>query len=1187
MFGITLTAHNTNYCIPNKIFRTVLRKYKDCNKILKEFYAFYMLNLRNALLCRLKCCHCYLVLLLTLPFAAGAQANNALASVLANGSWYKISVAKEGMYKIDAKFLSSLGFSLPVASRQLRLFGNGGGMLPEANQVSRPDDLIEVAIEVFDGGDGLISGSDYILFYAPGPHQWKRSGTGQEFYYQTNLYSNKAYYFLTLGATGKRVSAQQNQPAAQLVVTNFDEHFAHELEAVNFLSSGKTWYGEAFSDVPGQQLAHSIALPFNNVLPGSTATLRTSVAARSVNVGSSFNVAYANTTVQQILVPPIGSGFFDAFAQEASASSQFTIPAPGNLVITYKPGSFNSQGWLNKLELFCQRQLAFINEETFTFRNWNTVQGNTAGFIISGGAGAQVWDITNAAAPKKMNGVAQGKDLQFANDAGVLHEYVCFKNGLLIPEAEGSVPNQNLHATTETDYFIVTAPQLLQQAERLAAFHRQHSGLRTTVVTTTQVYNEFSSGTPDPAAIRDFIRLYYKRYNSTWRQSGKYLLLLGKASFNYKNQAAGASLVPPYESNNSLDPLVTYTSDDFFGFLDDEEDINSGLVLNTLDIGIGRIPAASVAEAQNYVDKVLDYYAAQSLGPWRNNINIVADDEDQNLHLQDAEVIAATTSTLHPLLNIHKVYLDAFQQEGGSAGGRYPQANAVVASNLNNGTLIWNYNGHGGPTRLAEETILDEATVGNLSNRYRLPLMITATCDFAPFDNPFLQSLGEGLLLKPKVGAIALMTTTRPVFAFSNRILNNNYIATALQPDGSGNYKTLGAAVKEAKNLTYQTSADVVNNRKFSLLGDPAMRLAFPKLSVMLTHVNGSAIGAGTDTLKAASMVTLQGKVAQANGQVIENFTGTVYLTLFDKEEKVTTLANDPTSQPAAFTHRSSILFRGKATVESGLFFIKFKLPKDINYQFGPGKASLYAEDGQQDAAGFNNQMIVGGKSPADTLDRQGPQLRAYLNDEKFVNGSIVNSRPLLLVKLTDSSGINTGSSGIGHDLVATLDGDNNKYYVLNNYYESSLDNYQKGTVRFQLPELEPGNHSLKIKAWDVMNNSGETGLDFTVVNSSELKIAHVLNYPNPFTTHTAFWFEHNQPGLPLRVKVEIYTVSGKLVKTLAQTINTAGNRSSEIEWNGTDEFGNKMGRGVYLYYLTVQAQNGKQAGEWQRLVIL
>jgi len=439
--------------------------------------------------------------------------------------------------------------------------------------------------------------------------------------------------------------------------------------------------------------------------------------------------------------------------------------------------------------------------------------------------------------------------------------------------------------------------------------------------------------------------------------------------------------------------------------------------------------------------------------------------------------------------------------------------------------------------------------------------------------------------LRPKTGGIALLTTTRLVFSFSNRVINNNYLQLALQPDSNGVYKTLGESIKVTKNFTYQTSGDVINNRKFTLLGDPALTIAYPVLKLRVTRVNGvPAVQA--DTLSATEKVVIEGEVTDVQGNPLSDFNGVVYPTIFDKPHTTNTLGNDPTSQVVGFQVQDNILYKGKASIMNGKFSFTFKLPKDINYQFGAGRLSMYSENGSNDGNGYFTNFIIGGSVNTIDNDKEGPVIKAYLNDEMFVSGSITNENPILIVKLSDSSGINTSGGGIGHDIVATLDNDNRQYFVLNDFYEAELDSYQSGTIRFQLPSLSAGLHSLKIKAWDVLNNSNEYILEFNVAKEEDLAIDHVLNYPNPFTTKTQFWFEHNRPGQNLQVRIQVFTITGKVFKTIKQTINDAGNRSCEVEWDGRDDYGDKIGRGVYLYRITVTAPDGKKRERIERLVI-
>ena len=1134
-----------------------------------------------------------LALLILAAFAglfARSQRVYKVNSVLATGNWYKIAVSEAGIYKLDIPFLSSLGINANnLSSSSIRLFGNGGGMLPEANNVPRPDDLIENAILVVDGGDGVLNGTDYVLFFSNGVDRWEKDSANKRFIHKKNIYSDNAYYYLTFGGNGKRIGDSPGSFSPNIVVNSFDDRLFHELDTINFLASGKEWYGEEFSNTPGHSLTRNFPITIANVQTSAPVTVVSDCLARSVSVASRFDVSVNNQPLQQITISPVGGGQYDPVAQETKATSGTTVSQPDlSINYSYIPGSFNSQGWLNWFEVFARRNLSMDGVNQLLFRDWTSVGNNVGEFdIASSNAGTQVWDITDPSTPVKMQSSLQGTDLRFVNSCAQLREYVAFNSSnFLQPIAAGKIPNQDLHSLSAADFIIVTTQALLPQAQRLADFHRAKNNLKYAVATVDQVYNEFSSGIQDPCAIRDFVKMFYDRSASSPSSRPKYLLLFGDGSFDYKNRVNNnTNLVPAYENGNSLDPLGSYTSDDFFGFLDDNEDIGSTIIINQLDIGIGRIPAKNADEAKNYIDKVEAYYNKESFGPWRNNQLFIADDEDFNLHLQDAEVLTTTSQTTAPVFNITKTYLDAFKQESGAGGSRYPQANQIINNQVYNGTLIWNYSGHGGSSRLAEEVILDQDVVNNWNNVNKLPLFITATCDFAPYDNPAINSLGENILLRAKTGGIALMTTTRVVFSFSNRIINNNYLRFALQRDTSGSYKSLGESIQAAKNYTYQTSADIANNRKFTLLGDPALTLAYPYLKVRATTLNSIPVSQA-DTIRATDKVVMEGEVTGLADNLLTDFNGTVYPVVFDKVQTVNTLANDPTSQVASFQTQSSVLYKGKASVINGKFSFAFKVPKDINYQFGNGKLSLYAENGSNDANGYLTNFIIGGIGNNADNDKEGPVIKAYLNDEKFINGGITNENPVLIVKLSDSSGINTAGAGIGHDIVATLDNDNRQYFILNDFYEADLNSYQQGSVHFQMPALTGGLHSLKIKAWDVLDNSSEYVLEFSVQKDEELVLNHVLNYPNPFTTKTQFWFEHNKPNQNLQVKVQIFTLTGRVVKTIKQTINDAGNRSSEVEWDGRDEFGDRLGRGVYLYRLTV-VSDGKKKEKLEKLVIL
>ncbi len=1121
------------------------------------------------------------------------QRTYASNSVLASGNWYKLSIGSAGIYKVDLSFLAGLGINTSnLSTLSIRLFGNGGQMLPESNAISRVDDLQEVAVYMADGGDGIFNGTDFFLFYAPGPDEWLRDSVNQRFSHRKNIYTDKSHYFLSIGNNGKRIATAPLVTSPAITISTFSERYFHELDTVNFLGSGKEWYGEELSGLPGRSLTKVFQFNIPGIVQNSVLNLRTECIARSAGIFSRFDIIINNQPAGQLTIPQVGGGLYDLFAQ--SSLSVFSANAQSEAVsisYTYVPGSFNSQGWINWLEVFTRRNIILNGNEPLFFRDWNSVGNNNGEFVVRNATTAtQVWDITDFNNPVRMQGVFSNGEFRFVNTCERLREYVAFNitSGLFkTPVLAGKISSQDLHGAPVADFLIVTHPPFLSQAQRLAQLHQQYDNLSSLVITTEQVYNEFSSGSPDPVAIRDFVKMFYDRAAANPVNRPKYLLLFGDASFDYKDRLANnTNLVPAWQNNFSLDPLSTYTSDDFYGFLDDNEDINSGLVTNLLDIGIGRVPAKNAEDAKNFVDKVSLYLSPQSLGSWRNNLTFIADDEDNNLHLQDAEVITGTAGTVAAVFDQQKIYLDAFLQESGAGGSRYPQANETSNNQVYNGTLIWNYNGHGGSSRLAEENILDQPTINSWNNPERLPLFITATCDFAPYDNPFVNSLGENILIRPKTGAVALMTTTRLVFAFSNRIINTNYLQFALQQDANGKYRSLGDAVKDAKNFTYQNSGDIANNRKFTLLGDPALTLAFPKMKARISRVNGIDVSSA-DTLSALEKITMEGEITDWQGNILNDFNGNVFPSVFDKAKTVNTLGNDPGSQVTSFTTQGNILFKGKATATNGRFSFTFKVPRDINYQFGNGRVSLYAENGVSDANGFFTNLVIGGGTSGTDADKEGPRIKAYLNDALFVNGGITNQNPVLIVKLADTSGINTAGTGIGHDIIATLDNDNNRYFILNDYYQGELNSYQQGSVRFQLPVLDPGPHTLKIKAWDVVNNSSEVLLDFIVANDSELELSHVLNYPNPFTNATSFWFEHNKPGQPLAVQLQVMTISGRIIKTIEQVVTTEGNRSTDITWDGRDEYGDKPGRGVYLYKMRVTAPGRKQKEFLGKLVIL
>ena len=1110
-------------------------------------------------------------------------------SVLFSGNWFKISTSVPGVYKVDLAFCNSIGLNVNgMNSSQLRLFGNGGQMLPEKNSTGRTDDLAEVALDMHDGGDGVFNNQDYFLFFAPGPDAWKFDPAGGLFLHEKNLYNDKSFYFLSIGGTGKRITTAPAYPFSSFLVNSYDFHFFHENDSINFLGSGKQWYGEEFSNAKGNTQSFNAKIP--NVLTGSAVQVRTTLLSRSASSFSRFELRVNNALVLSQDLAFTGNGPYDPFAVEGKASGNFIAGQEDlSLKFTYAPGNASAQGWLDHYEIQGRASLSLKNLDQFIFRDRSQVSpGRILTYQLQNvNTSTSLWVVTDVQTPLRISSTLNGSQLQYSYPADKLEEFIAFNDqNFKIPQFAGRINNQDLHAYAPVDLIIVCGDELVSEARRIADFHFQKNNLKVAIATTSQVFNEFSSGSQDPTAIRDFVKMYYDKAGANILQRPANLLLFGDASFDYKNRISNnTNLVPGYQSPNSLEPLGSFTSDDFFGFLDDQEDINDPAILNLLDIGIGRIPAANIREAKNAVDKVIAYSDKESFGPWRNEITLIADDEDNNLHFEAAESIYGGYQPALPFSHTAKVYLDAYRQQSGSNGAAYPEANIEVNNLMLSGNLIWNYLGHGSYRRLAEENILDAGTVESFTNKNKLPLFITATCDFAPYDNPLLPSLGENLLLRPATGAIALLTSSRVVFANANKNLNENFLTALAIRSSAGNYRSLGEALKNAKNFNYQNYPEIINNRKFTLLGDPALTLAFPFYGVRTTSVNGRPVTAQADTLRSLGKYTISGEITDLQGNLLPAFSGLAYAVIFTPPQSLNTLANDPGSMQVGFMAEKNALYRGKVNVLNGKFSYTFIVPRDINANFGQGRVSYYADDGKTDANG-GNAFIIGGISPDAGSDKLGPEIRAFLNDEKFINGSLTNNEPVLILKLFDSSGINTSGAGIGHDITAVLDNDNRKIFELNSSFASDTGSYQRGSVRFQLPRMEDGPHRLSIKAWDVFNNSSEQVLDFRVAGPENMVISHVLNYPNPFTTRTNFWFEHNMPAQDLLVTVKIFTIAGKQVKYLRQAINTAGNRSSEVGWDGRDDYGQKLGRGAYLYELKVES-NGKSFATWQKLVLL
>ncbi|MCG7857555.1 type IX secretion system sortase PorU [Flavihumibacter sediminis] len=1117
-----------------------------------------------------------LFLLLLASCAVQAQRSYSAHSVLASGKWFQLGIPETGVYRLNAGQIVQMGFTIPLPSREIRLYGNRIQLAGEANNSDYADDLQEMAILVNDGGDGSFDAADHLLFYAKGPHPWERDTVLRTFNRRTNIYSYTAYVYLTMGGNGKRINSPLLPQTADHQLNNYQYRYHYEKDTFNLLSSGQQWFGERF--LADGITSARFSIPFSSPVAGSEVHIMSQVAARAVGSSSSFAITLGGQNLFTQTVAAVSSSNLDLFARENRQGGTLILPdnAGNSLEIVYQFQSANSSaiGWLDNFSVLATCELKIVAGRQLDFRSWTGIgKGQTARYSLSASADARVWRVSNALEPVEISFVRANDSLHFNDHHEKPEEYIAFSQPME-PVLKGVVNNQDLHGEEIPEMVIITPPQLEIAANRLANWHRQHDGLSCLVVNTEEVYHEFGAGQPSPTAIRNFLKMFYDRAGADTSRSPRFLLLFGDANYDFKGKQGGRNGVPSYQSSFSLDPLSSYVSDDYFGFLDDHEDINSGLITNLLDLSIGRIPVSDLQSANHYIDKIIAYHDPAVMGEWRNELLLIADDEDNNLHLQDAEDIAGVALATNPGILQQKVYLDAFPQQSDAGGSRYPAVNQELAERMQKGVLIWNYSGHGGFRRLAEEVVLDRDIVDGWEQGGKLPLFITATCDFAPFDNPAINSLGEYLLLKPVGGAIALMTTTRLVFAFSNRIMNRNYLQAALEPQLGGHFRSLGQAVMAAKNRTYQTSGDIFNNRKFLLLGDPAMTLAFPRHQVITTHVKGKPVGSGTDTLKALQEVKVEGIISDGNGQILNGFNGTVFPQVLDRPYEIKTLGNDPGSPVQTFEVQDRSIFRGKATVINGKFSFSFLVPKDINYPVGSVRISYYAMSEAEDARGSYSNMVIAG-SVIPPSDNEGPAIRIWLNDSSFRDGATVGASSLLMVSLADSSGINVLGNGIGHDISLIINNDPASEIILNRFFEADADTYKSGKLFYRLPELPEGSYSLRIKAWDLLNNSSEKTISFKV--RDELLVEALGIWPNPSSGAVSFAISTNRQNGSLQAEMDIFSINGQLLKKINGTIIVSANRSY-MDWNGADQQGKRLAPGIYVCRLRVRTANGKEA---------
>jgi len=1106
-------------------------------------------------------------------------------SVLNEGSWYKFGIDKTGVYKIDKTFLSNLGINTSgINPQNISIYGNGGQMLPFRIGDFRYDDLQENSIQVVGESDGVFDTDDYILFYAKGPHDWVHNNSLESLQHRKNSFSEKAYYFIHIGDTaGQRISAASVVSGTPVLeFTKFDDYIFHEIDIRNIAKMGRKWQGESFHI---ENVQH-FNMNFDNVDTSTPIKVKTTCVANSTSP-SNWNVKVNGSSLYSFSTASIGSHIA---AKEGEGSGEILVSGSALDIEISFSASASAKGYLDYIEVIGKKNLK-ANSKQFGFRNFSMIEaGGLSKFTLQNPSNiSQIWDVTDYTNPKTISNTASSGVFSFLTTNGVLKEYVVVHNSdYYTPTMIDNpvVENQNLHSLENVDYVIITKKEFVDEAEQIADYHRAHSGLNVKTIPLYQIYNEFGSGAPDITAIRDFVKHLYEHSEPKLQ----YVLLYGDSSFDYKNiEEAGENIVPTYEYyQDSFSEVYSIVTDDFFAIVSDDDEgvIENNESSNTMDVAISRIPVRTELEASEVTAKILNYYNSKSFGSWRNKVLMLADDVDKNWEKEFEvfqEALADQIKATKPIFNIKKLYADAYPQVITAGGASYPAFNAKLNESIEQGALILDYYGHGGEDGLGSERLLSNDEIRAWNNRNTLPLFVIISCEFARFDNPDRPNTGGELTIRNKNGgAVHQIATARAIYTSTAVPLNNTIMPHLLELDSDS--KSIAEHLRISKNENY------VHKQRFFVLsfGDPAMHLAIPKPEIILTHMNGTSIEESLDTISALSHVSFKGIVANAEGEILPDFNGTIETTVYDKSSDKETLANGTSDFTMIFDTQESKIFRGMATVSNGIFEFEFVAPEDIIIAYGKGKLSFYAENGVFDKGGYNLDISVGGINDEAPSDNTGPVIKLYMNDKSFIDGGTTNQSPLFLAFLEDENGINTSLTAVDHDIVATLDGDLSKSIILNDYYQTELDDYTKGNLEYRLRHLEVGEHSIHLKAYDTYNNKSEATLNFIVLDDNGLALDHVLNYPNPFVNYTEFWFNHNKPNEALEVQIQIYTVSGKLVKTINQLVQNSGGLSRDLKWDGLDDFGKKIGKGVYVYKLSVKSVlSGLKGEKFEKLVIL
>lgn len=1083
-------------------------------------------------------------------------------SVLNSGKWYKIRVTDSGVYRMTADFLSRTGFSDPS---KVRLYGYGGALLPEQGIENLTDDLEEVPLWRENGS---------LLFYAQGPLSWScSSGT---YAHQWNTYSRYGYYFITESSDAAPAEVPEMpvyEGSAEIISTTPD-YALYEKDAFSWYHSGRTFFDD-YDYVNGAVQSYRFRL--DDLIAGT------------VRMDLSFSANGAAASSVEVKVNNVMAGTMNIRGLVSNnvaeqAKSTFHCPSQfvqDNTVQLYHKRQDGVSGRLDYIRLNYTRNLV-MHGSSMRFRTASRIN---ASFRISVQGDVVVWNIgSNGSISVVPSVVSDGYCLTSAVSCMAGSEFVAVDTDAEFPEPErvGVVGNQNLHGMESVDMVIIvpSSGRLTAQAERLADAHRKLDNMSVVVVPADKIYNEFSSGTPDATAYRRFLKMIYD--HGTGDDRLRYLLLFGDGAWDNRMQTLAWRNMSPddyllcYESENSLSETESYVAEDYYGLLEDGK--GGKLLSEKVDIGVGRFPVWNVTDATVMVDKTISYMKGEYAGDWQNNIVVLGDDGDNNLHMSQADRLAEMVLDGNPSLNVKKIYWDAYKMESSAAGNTYPTVRNEIFRQLEYGALLVNYTGHGSQSILSHEMVFGMSDFASLTSP-RLPLWVTASCDITPFDNTGEMN-GKMALLNRKGGAMAMLTTTRTVYSNRNEKINNLFDSYVLKSENG-----IGDALRLTKVQLASAGGDLTANKlHYVLLGDPAMHLAVPEYRIIVDSVSTGKMKDSKPIAQAGGKMHVAGHVENLDGS---RFNGLIYPRLYDSRDKVVTRNNQGADTAFCYYDYARLLFSGSDSVRNGRFSLEMPVPKDISYSGEAGHLLLYARSGDGHTAnGHFNDFLVGGTASSEQSDTTGPKITLYLNYPEFPYWGQVNTTPCFIAELEDESGINFSGTGVGHDLILQIDNDTRYSYVLNGYYTASEGDYRRGRVVYQIPQLPIGKHTLAFRAWDIMNNSSMDRLGFEVAEGVSPKVRSVSLTENPARSRTSFVINHDRPGSLATAMVEVIDANRRV---LWNTLVNDNARSGVciIDWNVCSSSGQPLNPGMYIYKVTLVDTDGASLQECGKLVVI